>query len=252
MRGRKRRDAQDGGAAIRVLAFAAATFALLEPAAAQTPEPTVQELQKQIRQRDALIDNLARRVANLEKQVNKRAPTPAGVRPAISHAVATSSGEQLPPSPPVVQPVSFAPAQTAQAEPQAGPPAAAPPTGRPPAPGQFEVNPEAAERALERTLVATGNLVVPTGFAEIEPFFSYTRRETSTQVLFNVNRNELVPTLAARIGLPWESQLQVLLPWNFEEQQLIDVAVAPPQLASDSLGKYRRRSHNRRRQNADT
>jgi hypothetical protein len=58
---------------------------------------------------------------------------------------------------------------TAQVPP---PPPPAPPAAAPsaPAPGQFEVSEEAAERALERTLVATGNLVVPQGFAEFEPF----------------------------------------------------------------------------------
>ena len=67
---------------------------------------------------------------------------------------------------------------TAQAPPPA-PAAPAAPSATAPAgaaPGQFEVSEEAAERALERTLIATGNLVVPQGFAEFEPLFSYTRR----------------------------------------------------------------------------
>jgi hypothetical protein len=211
------------------------------PAFAQTAEPTVQELQKEIRERDVLIQNLARRVANLEKQANKRGVASATSRPAVSRAVATSTAGEATPT----QTVSFASQQAAQApaEAQTAAPAAsvvAPPgqptTARAPAPGQFEVSPEAAERALERTLVATGNLVVPSGFAEIEPLFGYTRRETPTQVLFNVNRNELMPALDVRVGLPWESQIEVFLPWNFDEQQLTDVAVAPPQLGSDRWG----------------
>jgi hypothetical protein len=110
------------------------------------------------------------------------------------------------------------------------------PRANPPAPGQFEVSEEAAERALERTLVATGNLLVPVGFAEIEPLFSYTRRERPALVLFNLNRNELAPALDSRVGLPWETQVEFFLPYNFQEQQQVDVAVAPAQLVSNRWG----------------
>jgi hypothetical protein len=235
--GCKSRGALPSGMATGLAAFTGAALLVALPAAAQTGDhtapagPTVLQLQKEIRARDALIENLARRVAALEKQVrvNRRA-TSAMARPAVAQALPTAPVAAAP----ATETVSFAAEQTAQAPPPVSPPAA--PAARPPAPGQFEVSPEAAERALERTLVATGNLLVPTGFAEIEPLFSYTRRETSTQVLFNVNRNELSPALDARIGLPWESQLEVLLPWNFDEQQQTDVVVAPPQLVSNRWG----------------
>ncbi len=85
-------------------------------------------------------------------------------------------------------------------------------------------------------MVATGNLLVPTGFAEIEPLISYVRREFPTLVLFNTNRNEITPILDARVGLPWESQIEVALPWNFDEQQNIDNVVSPPQQVSDRWG----------------
>ena len=103
----------------------------------------------------------------------------------------------------------------------------------PPAPGQLEVSAEAAERALERTLVATGNLLVPQGFGEVEPLFSYTRRELPTQVFFNVNRNELSWALDMRFGLPWESQFEISLPYNLAQQQVTDIAVAPLQQVSN-------------------
>ena len=203
-----------------------------------TAEPTVKELQKEIRKRDALIESLARRVGKLELQVSKRATTGATPRPTVTRAVATST-EVAPP----VQAVAFSPEQTTQAinPPGAATPAspaapAAPSTAAQPAPGQFEVSPEAAERALERTLVATGNLLVPAGFGEVEPFFDYSRREAPTLVLFNVNRNELAAGLDLRLGLPWETQLEVAAPWNFAEQQQTDVFVSPPQLLSDRWG----------------
>jgi hypothetical protein len=206
--------------------------------------PSVKELQREIRRRDALIENLARRVAALEKQVQSNRRMAAGSAkpgPAVTRAVATAPVAAAP----AAETVSFSSEQTAQAP---NPPArlapAAPAATAPPAPGQFEVSPEAAERALERTLVATGNLVVPPGFAEIEPLFSYTRRETTNlaaiapgvAVGLGTNRNELSPALDARLGLPWESQIEVLAPWNFDEQQVTNLAISPPQLLSNRWG----------------
>ena len=77
---------------------------------------------------------------------------------------------------------------------------------------------------------------MPQGFAEFEPLLSYTRREAPTQVLFNVTRNEFFPAVDVRVGLPWESQIEMLLPWNFTEQQTTDVAVSPPQLVANRWG----------------
>jgi hypothetical protein len=140
---------------------------------------------------------------------------------------------------------------TAQA-PASTPSTPAPPTTQAPpsaaAPGQFEVSEETAERALERTLVATGNALVPLGFAEVEPLFSYARREatallavaaTSTQsvaVNFGINRNELVPAADLRIGLPWESQFEMFLPYNFQEQQTTNNSVQPVQQVDNRWG----------------
>jgi hypothetical protein len=45
------------------------------------------------------------------------------------------------------------------------------------APGQFEVDEMAIERALEQALVRTGALLLPTGVAEIEPSLGYVRNE---------------------------------------------------------------------------
>jgi len=233
-----------GCTAAKAMALAGAVLMLAAPAFAQvaepsaTAEPSVKELQKEIRKRDALIESLARRVEKLERQVSKQAGSKPAPRPAVVPAVATSAA--LAPS--AATAVSFTPEQTAQATTPsatttpAPPIAPAPSAAAAPAPGQFEVNPEAAERALERTLVATGNLLVPTGFAEIEPLISYVRREFPTLVLFNVNRNEITPILDGRVGLPWESQIEVALPWNFDEQQTLDNVVSPAQQISDRWG----------------
>jgi len=217
-------------------------------ARAQTSEPTTEQLQKEIRQRDAIIRSLVRRVEKLERQVGTGAsasasPAAAATRPAVSSqpaarppAPTVTALETEAPAPAPATP-STPPASSAGATPQAA-------DTNPPAPGQFEVSPEAAERALERTLVATGNLLVPKGFAEVEPLLSYTRRENPSQILFNVNRNEFSWALDMRFGLPWESQFEIALPYNLAQQQVnnvlqqpvTDIAVAPPQQFSNSWG----------------
>lgn len=103
----------------------------------------------------------------------------------------------------------------------------------PPAPGQFDVSEDDAERALERTLVATGNLLVPNGFAEVEPLFGYTRRESPNLVISEVNRNEFTWALDLRLGLPWESQFEIGVPYNLVQQQVTDISVAPVQQTSN-------------------
>jgi hypothetical protein len=218
-----------------VLMTAAPAFAQL--AFAQTAEPTIEALQKQLRARDALIENLVRRVEKLERQARTGIPA-TGNQPATRAVARSGPGASSPePTEVALHPEVGPPLpMTAQAAPPPTPAPQAPAAASPPAPGQFEVSEEAAERALERTLVATGNLVVPQGFAEVEPLFSYTRREAPTQIFFNVNRNELFPAVDVRVGLPWESQVEMLLPWNFNEQQVTNVTVAPPQSVSNRWG----------------
>jgi len=211
-------------------------------AQARTTKPTIEQLQKEIRQRDAIIRNLVRRVENLERQTGTRdsaSASPAGV-PTRS-AARSQAGTPAPAQTEVaaLEPEETAPAPTKSARTpspsSAGTNQQAARTD-PSAPGQFNVSDEDAERALERTLVATGNLLVPSGFGEVEPLFGYTRREIPTQVLFNRNRNEFNWALDMRFGLPWESQFEIALPYNLVQQQVTDIAVAPPQQASNRWG----------------
>jgi hypothetical protein len=212
---------------------------------AQTSEPTIEQLQKEVRQRDAIIRSLVRRVEKLERQVGTGASATANLVAGPTRSVARSQAGARPPAPTVatLEPAESAPAPAA---PKTSPASSAgatqqaadtnPPAANPPAPGQFEVSPETAERALERTLVATGNLLVPKGFAEVQPLFSYTRRELPTQVFFNVNRNELSWALDMRFGLPWESQFEISLPYNLTQQQVNDIRMAQPQQFLNSWG----------------
>ena len=211
-------------------------------ARARTTKPTIEQLEKEIRQRDAIIRNLVRRVENLERQTgtsNSASASPTGVptRSAARTQARTRASDQTEVA--ALEPEETAPGPNKSVRTSSPPSAGATrqaARSNAPAPGQFNVSEEDAERALERTLVATGNLLVPSGFAEVEPLFGYTRREVPSQVLFNINRNEFNWALGMRFGLPWESQFEIALPYNLAQQQVTDITLAPPQQASNRWG----------------
>jgi hypothetical protein len=75
-------------------------------------------------------------------------------------------------------------------------------------------------------------LLLPFGQAEIEPFFSYSREEGDVPVLFadagrigtgnqEVRRNEFVTGLTLRVGLPFDSQVELDLPYRYVEQSVV-------------------------------
>jgi hypothetical protein len=211
--------------------------ALAPPSWAQEAEPNVSQLQREIGERDALIRNLVRRVENLERQM--RAGAASAGAPATGGRSPAAPAQAGKPSAPPAQ-VAAAPSAPAAVPPPAPPagtasqPSAPQTAGR--APGQLEVDVQAAERALERTLVATGALLVPSGFAEVDPAFSYTRREVSSLVIFNQNRNEYTGSLNVRLGLPWESQFELGVPYNGVGQQTTNDLVSPVQLVASRAG----------------
>lgn len=187
-------------------------------ARAQASGATNEELQRQLRQRDQAIAVLRRRLDALEKRLAETEKLAKG---------AVQAGEA---GPPVVTPAPT-PAATTRA------PAPTAPTGaeRPAGPGQFAVDPLAAERALERVLVRTGALLLGPGQAELEPSLTYQRNETSSPVLFlggggaivgvgnrKVRRDLWQPELGFRLGLPFESQFELSLPYNYVDESSVD------------------------------
>jgi hypothetical protein len=69
------------------------------------------------------------------------------------------------------------------------------------------------ERALERTLVREGALVLPPWTFELTPQFSYARWDSVQDPFI---RNSYSAGLSIRMGLPWTSQVTISLPyvWN--------------------------------------
>ena len=98
-------------------------------------------------------------------------------------------------------------------------------------PGRLEVDPDAAERALERTLTAEGALLLPRGRVEIEPSVRYERSERDEFVGIDVDgdggiglgevgtaqvdRDDTELGLDLRVGLPFDAQLEIGLPYRF-------------------------------------
>lgn len=94
---------------------------------------------------------------------------------------------------------------------------------------------DAAERALERTLVTTGALLLPKGQFEVEPGFFYVRNEQQAPIVFNslisqqnVNNNIVGAAVQLRFGLPLDAQLELNLPYSHvSEEAVTEVGFQP-------------------------
>jgi hypothetical protein len=169
------------------------------PAQAQATSvtPTVEELQRKLDERDAIIADLLRRVEALERA-----------------AVATPAEVTPPPKQGKEVPAPTAPAPRAKI-------------------GAIEVTKEEeVERALERALVQVGALLLPVGTAQIEPNFSYIRQQVDTPVFFTqegeqflaadeVRRDSLEASLILRAGLPFDSQLELDVPYRYSNESTV-------------------------------
>jgi len=194
-----------------ILAAAALT---LFAAAAQAQDANELLLKRKLQERDKVISELLDRVEALERRV--------GVR-------------RLEPAP-------------AEAPEQVAAPAAETDVAEKvkPAPGTVVVEEADAERALERSLTREGALLLPSGVLEIEPGFTYARREDATPSFVSSggmvfageterNTNSLTADLALRLGLPWDSQLEVGFPYRWREVETVtSVGFAPVATSTDS------------------
>jgi Putative MetA-pathway of phenol degradation len=147
------------------------------------------EVVAQADERDTLIQDLRQRLETLEKKL--------GDKPAA-------------PPPPAAAPRQPAAAPAPSASEEAG-------------------REDEGGRALERTLVREGGLVLPRGVFEVEPRFQYTHRATQglnvatlggfAQVAQqDLRRNDLEASVAVRAGLPASFQFEARLPYVWSEQ----------------------------------
>jgi Putative MetA-pathway of phenol degradation len=116
------------------------------------------------------------------------------------------------------------------------------------APGQFEIDPKAAERALERTLIQRGGLLLPAGQMEIEPSFAYTRSERGTPgEVFAVGNQAIASTdklrrsvfdvdVQLRLGLKFDSQLELRIPFRHVDQSRVTQLSSSPLSEQSATG----------------
>ena len=184
----------------------------------------VEQLEQRLEERDASVRQLERRVAQLEMHV-RSVPNPA--------ANAVSSGF-VDPKGRVGPAAASKELNVATGLPGRSRDDTAADQDRPTsAPGRVEVDLEAAERALERTLVLTGDLLLPAGKLDVEPFLSYEFNDTSnlpSNVLVSqsgglvatnrrVERDVALGGINLRAGLPLASQIELGLPYRFVRRQ---------------------------------
>jgi hypothetical protein len=193
------------------------------------------DLERALQERDALIRELLRRVEQLERERALAVDeTPPAAR-TVPVAKAPAAAE------PVGPPASTKPERRERAQSQA------------PAPGQIEVDEEAAERALDFTLVQEGALLLPFGRAEFTPSFTYTRRTDDFPIILGppgaqvvaeqeVRRNEFEFFASLLAGLPFDSQLELGLPYNLVDQsgvnQVLGTEIQESSDTGHSLGDF--------------
>jgi hypothetical protein len=203
---------------------------------AEPAQDAIQALRQALEQRDAVIDDLLVRMEQLERKLalssgDLDTVVAGGGGAAGAVGGAPSAGPAAPP-PAAAEAEPEPSASSGQQAPAASQNQGGNRANEQAAPGEFDVSEEDIDRALERTLVQTGVLLLPFGQAEIEPYFNYTREENNVPVLFadggrigtgnqEVRRNEFVTGQTLRVGLPFDSQVELDLPYRYVDQSVV-------------------------------
>jgi len=100
------------------------------------------------------------------------------------------------------------------------------------APGAVVVKEGDAERALERSLTVEGALLLPVGILELDTGITFIRQEDGTSGFFmennqtfpseiELNSDILSANIGLRLGLPWDSQLEMGLPYRLRKSEVV-------------------------------
>jgi hypothetical protein len=210
-----------------------------QPPQAGAPRPpelhagdAIEELREELRRRDAQIAGLLARVEQLERRGLLSEPDLDLVAAGGSGASGSAPGSSPSASASPVEPEEHQSAEPAVAQ---------------AAPGEFEVEEEEIDRALERTLVQTGVLLLPYGKAEVDPSFSYTRWERDSPTFVTedgtvfvgeqeVRRNEFQTAQSLRLGLPFDAQLEVGVPYRYVDESTVTKVGFGERRESDGSG----------------
>lgn len=131
-------------------------------------------------------------------------------------------------------------------EPQKPMPVEASETTEPGKPGAVKVTEEEAERALERSLTRDGAVLLRPGVVEVTPSLTYARNEDRTPAFVSTmagivageterNSNSVTGNLAVAVGLPWDSQLELGVPYRWREIETVtNVGFTPVDVSTQS------------------
>ncbi|MEW6613607.1 MAG: transporter [Pseudomonadota bacterium] len=203
--------------AIRLAALFTVFSACPTPVLAQSapPAPADGQLQQEIASRDATIRDLLKRVEALEQKLNAANATAAASPTAASAAPAMAAA----PAP--------APAE-ADADVEA------------------EAGGESGDRALEWALIREGGLLLAPWSLELEPGLSYAYRSTGTLFLApdgtlieaqNVLKRETLSSgLTTRLGLPWDTQLDLQIPYVIDDNRTVSFGPVQQKESESGLG----------------
>ena len=168
------------------------------PAPQQRPtvEGKVQQLQQDLRERDAIIRNLLERVSELEKKVNGKSLEQVPVAASLNQVSANTSAIAVTPSD-----------------------------------DGYDEEERRAKAALDRTLVSQGGLLLPPGKLEVETSMSYFNSSANSisingfsilpvLVVGNIQssrirRDLILSNVATRLGLPGNFQLDFQAPYGY-------------------------------------
>lgn len=203
----------------RIVLLLPLVFAIPEFANAKTfGGASTPDFRSEMARRDALIQELVERVRLLEASSQKRSDALPRAQ-SLKQAVGKTATE---PNISEYGPDSSRPPRIKKSNDK---------TTKPASKGLFEVDEDAAQRALERTLVITGALLVPYGQFEVQPGFTYQRYSAQASTLINPGNQFQVAGLSShsdllsgssffRLGLPWESQLEAYVPYQSVDRSL--------------------------------
>jgi hypothetical protein len=178
--------------------------------------------------RDVLIEQLRQRIETLEKRLENVPPAPAA--PASPQPDIEKLREQIQ-------------LLEKRLEAQKPPSVAAPK----PAASEETAREDEGARALERTLVRTGGLVLPKGAWEIEPLLQYSYRGSDQLRIVLVNgvaqiaqqdrsRDDLEASIGLRAGLPFSMQADVRIPYVWLREDRATVGASDETARTSGLG----------------
>ncbi|HYC48211.1 MAG TPA: transporter [Burkholderiales bacterium] len=186
----------------RRVALALTLAGFMPVAHAQSEPESPQQLERELAARDAVIADLQRRMRALEERLG-----------GVDRNVPVAS--------------------------TANPPRQLGGLGLKAEPADTEDEEEALARALERSLVLSGGVLLPAGRREITPAVRYDYNRRSGLAVVggaiaprDVRRDNAAASLGFKLGLPWSSQLELTVPYGY--QQIESVTAGVPSSARDS------------------